>query len=440
MLNIADAIIGFYLDFFENDKEKSGIEKIKHVKEKLNIYMKKAFDHSRYSFVSRDKEGYRLPMFADKILVYQSDLGKWNIEDEIEGLGNRIGEDVDIQKYSHNLTIYVSNKLDYENCKNEQDFFRSLNATLDMFTLYRYGLLCQLLQYLKAGDWIQKKLEYRKINLRLDDSNTTYVSLMTELGLNSFSYEEKNTEYKNTKYKNIEHGNSLDSEEKINQDILNHNKRLLRKKWENVNPIEEMYRDSEVQLSRRTDIISLMLYGRSNYNDGHKGWEYRLSNIKEIIEFLILTGNESDCENFLKDNGYMYDSEKNCVNPYIVLVKYAMAYRDALIDKWIENAAASGLSTETRVQLMRQFPFVQLLEQISRDIMFAGYYGENHTSDKEMKTLLKNMVNPIVSSGRWYIESYEKVTGSYEKFCNEADDLPDEWAEDSEYTDKNTDA
>jgi hypothetical protein len=177
-----------------------------------------------------------------------------------------------------------------------------------------------------------------------------------------------------------------------------------------------------------------------DYNDGHKGWEYRLSNIKEIIEFLILTGNESDCENFLKDNGYMYDSEKNCVNPYIVLVKYAMAYRDALIDKWIENAAASGLSTETRVQLMRQFPFVQLLEQISRDIMFAGYYGENHTSDKEMKTLLKNMVNPIVSSGRWYIESYEKVTGSYEKFCNEADDWAEEWAEDSEYTDKNTNA
>jgi hypothetical protein len=423
MLNIADAIIGYYLDFFKNKDEKSGIEKLKYVKTKMMLYMKKAYTGDKYSLaskVSKDSksEKYRIPMFAQEILYYYGEKkegtegteeGKWNIEEEIKSLGEKLELDTNVEKYSHELTEHIVNEIEYEKCKTEKEFFEKLDESIDMFTLYRYGLLCQEFQYLKAGDRIKKKLTYRNIDLGLDNNNASYSNLMSKV-------------------------NQVDDKtvnENFNKTSLNKNKGMLRKKMENKIPLEEAdrYTDIDINLGNE-DMFKPMLYGRDYYVEG-KGWDYRLSNIKEIIEFLVVTGNESDYEMFLKGNGYMYENQEN---PYIILIKYAMAYRDVLIDKWTKNARE--VTEEIKGRLMKEFPFVQLLEYISRDIMFANYYCEGKKETKDITDLLGNrVINPIASSRRWYMDSYEKVTKACEKFYEKLEEKD----EISEYIDVWTD-
>jgi ATP-dependent RNA circularization protein (DNA/RNA ligase family) len=111
-----------------------------------------------------------------------------------------------------------------------------------------------------------------------------------------------------------------------------------------------------------------------------------------------------------------------------------MAYRDVLIDKWTKNARE--VTEEIKGRLMKEFPFVQLLEYISRDIMFANYYCEGKKETKDITDLLGNrVINPIASSRRWYMDSYEKVTKACEKFYEKLEEKD----EISEYIDVWTD-
>ena len=155
---------------------------------------------------------------------------------------------------------------------------------------------------------------------------------------------------------------------------------------------------------------------------------YRLMNLGSkamIIKFLIATGREEEIVSMLGVAGYWdvknacdYTSEDFFREGYVedhhdVLIRYALAYKEALIDYWIEEEIYYDDNTDhtmLKQKLNKAFPFLRLVMSINRDIqmLLRRYYGEMVSENElisleDINKIESNMIYPVLYSGQeWF--------------------------------------
>ena len=163
----------------------------------------------------------------------------------------------------------------------------------------------------------------------------------------------------------------------------------------------------------------------------------QLSSKAETMKYCVATGREDDLPEYLIHAGYwewdLYEEASACYDQNRAwemegqldktdsLMLYALLYRDALIEEWVEHWPEKTHISKSRLQqeLKVQFPLIHLLMTINRDLQYAAKEiclktEKQQERERQLKALCSAMVYPITDSLYRWFWGYESILGKRE--------------------------
>ena len=175
--------------------------------------------------------------------------------------------------------------------------------------------------------------------------------------------------------------------------------------------------------------VKEMVYGRNILKADKKrneelaktkkaAYEFSVKNKENLIQFCVACGMEDYLGVYMRlGNYWTEDYFKHGLSGYMerknVFIIYAMKYRDALISRWcavMKKKYPDKNEIEFQNQIKENFPFLQLMLIINRDIQFISSQIENKNA-KNLKRIKNDLIYPVEyrtdnfeTKKMWYLE------------------------------------
>ena len=400
IINGVDAICMFYLEQYHDpeQKETKGIEKILKVKKEIdawldenNLYLEKPFTAE---FEEKVKDVKRKVSFPDEDL------------------------------YVEDMAFYLTEcyKKRFGDCKKEKDF-NNFVKNFD-FGIIRYGYTAKTQDFINYKRF-QKNLYVSDIELKPDIKVSRLIKFLENT--------QKQYLYKNLKTccKGIS-GNETPEKKDIIR-MLNAIWKIsyLRSDIENMDLFFEGNGFSKVKelIFGRNIVKADKEKNRELAQEQDAAYQFSVKNKENLIHFCVACGMEDYIGSYMRignywTQDYIKTGFTDCVERRNAFIVYAIKYRDALIEKWsddIEREYPDKEKTQFKNQMKEEFPFLQLMLEINREIQLIASQVER-VRISELKGIKNDLIYPVEYDNRtlmtdkmWYLKYKERLKNEKNK-------------------------
>lgn len=386
ILDVYDIIFQIYADFYAHNYDLTPYEKLAEIKKAINRLL----------------NAIAAPIIIDP---KEAKLGSLN------KLGLTIRRELDHFREYYGLpdnqppnnNTWMMTNLCRKKYKNLQDLDLLLNnpdTCRRLFTQKYYGFLNKTLKYLEDSPHYVKNLYFYQLDftkagagqINADASDSVYKRFNCQLSDTQLEDLEKNDTSKD----------ACPDEKKLSKMST-----ALSKIW-GINDLHKTNPNSHPgKKSRCMKADNLILGRKRNYTTEKSTSTYyvfELGSKNSLIHYAVATGHEDEIGMYLHLAGLWekdwYTEFRTAILagrtdqplPYGLdradwLILYALLYRDYLIDKWAEQSGRSR--EEYRRRVLQDFPFIQLLLTITRDISFCFMKCTKRIDNRQNQTDFK---------------------------------------------------
>lgn len=387
-LDIVDLVCRFYLDFYSNYKNdsKSGEEKLKNVKSKINYYLNLMIDSSLddqtdWNIKLKKMEGGIY--FEDKESISDYDWRKkeWSYNKKLKTIKQKLFEE---KATDNSLTKYIDGKLlGSKAIKEEDEFDKIIKDNIDLFRQVHYSLTEKNIEYISAVEKTKKNLYfysdepiYKGDEFSKKMGGYAHVHAISDEKMNPDSLDQVNTiKKKLTTFLNI--ANSVLSSKNV---------------------LEKEYFVFNNRKGNSSNALRNKILGRGEEINGDKGYYLEKFNLVGAAKYCIGTGNEEEIGEYMRLSGYWdydisdkYKRENNKdslspITPCDMYLIYLFKLRDKILEDWYSDYRDKEKESWLN-NAREEFPLVALSALITRDIQLVNKIRNKSYSDKYAKII-----------------------------------------------------